>query len=85
MTNIHTNKHSPREKRLNLKCFLTFAELKAEKPAAPLVLAVAPVTRMVPSPLCVIRDPASRINKKAERAAISQIWKKKLFKQDAVF
>ena len=50
------------------------AELKAECPAAPLRLAVAPVRMMVPSPLLTIWRDTSRLNKKADRVAISQTF-----------
>ena len=50
------------------------AELKAECPAAPLVLAVAPVMMMVPSPRDTILGHTERLNRKAERVAISQTW-----------
>ena len=50
------------------------AELKAECPAAPLVLAVAPVRRIVPSPLLTIWRDTSRLNRKADRVAISHTF-----------
>ena len=53
---------------------LAMAELKAECPAAPLILAVAPVTMIVPSPLLTICRDTSRLNKKADRAAISHTF-----------
>ena len=47
----------------------TFAELKAEKPAPPLMLAVAPVTRMVPCDWSIVKIKGSdwsiiRVNSK---------------------
>ena len=50
------------------------AELKAECPLAPLMLAVAPVMMMVPAPRVTILLDTSRHNRKAERVAISQTW-----------
>ena len=50
------------------------AELKAECPAAPLRLAVAPVRMMVPSPRLTIGRETSRLKRKADRAAISQTF-----------
>ena len=53
---------------------LAMAELKAECPAAPLILAVAPVRMIVPSPLLTIWRDTSRLNKKADRVAISHTF-----------
>ena len=53
---------------------LTLAELNAECPAPPLRLAVAPVMMMVPSPRLTIWRETSRLNRKADRVAISHTF-----------